>query len=202
MVEGLEMPEFDPFPVRQQLGGAAVPTSGTNAITLPHLAGEWKGPGKDMILAQTQAAYDGACMVYGRNEALSFLNSPDPTGHAFVSTFTTDGTTLNTFAHYSSESQGQLKYHQYPTSSSFLISSYEDFKTSRRWLRNLQDDAKETSEKLRDELNATSVPAETDGNSYDYEDGEDPNNQLLLEYWSSFRQTISMTLGKFPLRTM
>lgn len=89
MVEGLEMPEFDPFLVRQQLGGATVPTSGTNAITLPHLAGEWKGPGKDMILVQAQAAYDGACMVYGRNKALSFLDSPDPTGHAFVSTFTT-----------------------------------------------------------------------------------------------------------------
>lgn len=36
----------------------------------------------------------------------SFLKSLDPTGHAFVSTFTTDGTTLNTFAHYSSESRG------------------------------------------------------------------------------------------------
>ncbi|TVY90852.1 hypothetical protein LAWI1_G005641, partial [Lachnellula willkommii] len=201
MVEGLEMPEFDPFPVRQQLGGAAVPTSGTNAITLPHLAGEWKGPGKDMILAQTQAAYDGACMVYGRNEALSFLNSPDQAGHAFVSTFTTDGTTLNTFAHYSSESQGQVKYHQYPTSGSFLISSHEDFKTSRRRLRNLQDDAKEASEKLRDELNekwsanhrspvSPNVPVDasdfTDSNSYDYDDEEDPTNQLLAEYWTSF----------------
>ncbi|APA15468.1 hypothetical protein sscle_15g102380 [Sclerotinia sclerotiorum 1980 UF-70] len=191
MVEGLEMPEFDPFLVRQQLGGAAVPTSGTNAITLPHLAGEWKGPGKDMILVQAQAAHDGACMVYGRNKALSFLDSPDPTGHAFVSTFTIDGTILNTFAHYSSESQGQLNYHQYPISSSLLISSYEDFKKSRRRLRNLQDDAKEISERLRDELKATSVLAETDaagtdGNSYDDEDGENPNNQLLAEYWSSF----------------
>jgi hypothetical protein len=69
-----------------------------------------------MIQARTQAAYDGACMVYGRNEARSFLESPDPAGHAYVQTFTTDGTTLNTFAHYSSESQDQVKYHQYPTS--------------------------------------------------------------------------------------
>ncbi|KAJ8063114.1 hypothetical protein OCU04_008356 [Sclerotinia nivalis] len=121
MVEGLDMPEFDPFPVREQLGGAATVYSGLQATTLPHLAGEWKGPGKDMILAQTQAGYDGACMVYGRNEARSFLESPDPAGHAFVSTFTTDGTTLNIFDHYLSESQGQIKYHQYPTSNSFLI---------------------------------------------------------------------------------
>lgn len=218
MVEGLDMPEFDPFPVREQLGGAATVYSGPQATTLPHLAGEWKGPGKDMILAQTQAGYDGACMVYSRNKARLFLKSPDPTGHAFVSTFTTDGTTLNTFAHYSSESQGQVKYHQYPTSSSFLVSSYPDFKRSRRRLRNLQDDAKETSEKLRDELMekwlvnqrldedegdegqesyelvlpaaSASTPAENadfaNSNGYDYDHGEDPNDQLLTEYWTSF----------------
>lgn len=170
MIEGINMPEFEPFPVREQLGGAATVYPGLAATTLPHLAGEWKGPGKDMILAQTQAAYDAACMVYGRNEACSFLGSPDPAGHAYVQTFTTDGTTLNTFAHYSTKSQGQVKYHQYPTSSSFLISGYENFKQSRRRLRNQQDDAKEYSEKLRDKLNekwsanqhqppaATSVP--------------------------------------------
>jgi len=201
MVEGLDMPEFDPFPVREQLGGAATVYSGPQATTLPHLAGEWKGPGKDMILAQTQAGYDGACMVYGRNEARSFLESPDPAGHAFISTFTTDGTTLNIFDHYSSESQGQVKYHQYPTSNSFLISTYEDFKKSRRQLRNLEDDAKVASEKLRDELNekwsanhrspvSPNVPAKAvdsaDSNNYDYDDEEDPNNQLLAEYWTSF----------------
>lgn len=105
-----------------------------------------------MRLAEIQAAYDGACMVYGRNEARLFLNRPDPTGHAYVRTFTTDGTSLNTYAHYASESEGQVKYHQCPTSTSLLIESYEDFKKSRRRLRNLQDDAEETSKKLRDEL--------------------------------------------------
>jgi hypothetical protein len=202
MVGGLDMPEFDPFPVREQLGGAATFYSGPQATALPHLAREWKGPGKDMILAQTQAAYDGACMVYDRNEAHLFLERPDPTGHAFVSTFTTDGTTLNIFDHYSSESQDQVKYHQYPTCSSFLTSTFDDFKKSRRRLRNLEDDAKETSEKLRDELNkkwlanhrspvSPRAPTETvdsiDGNSYEYEDGENPNNQLLAEYWTSIR---------------
>jgi len=70
-----------------------------------------------------------------------------------VHTFTTDGTLLNTYAHYSSQSPGQVKYHQYPTSTSLLRSSYEDFKTARRRLRNVQDVAKENSETLRDELN-------------------------------------------------
>lgn len=97
--------QFGPFPAREQLGGAAAVYAGLEATTLPRLTREWKEPGKDMILAQTQAAYDGACMVYGRNEARSFLGSSDPASHAFVSAFTTDGLTLNTFAHYSSETQ-------------------------------------------------------------------------------------------------
>jgi hypothetical protein len=63
MIEGLDLREFKPFLVCQELGGAAVPTSENNATTLSHLAGEWKARGKDMIQARTQAAYDGACMV-------------------------------------------------------------------------------------------------------------------------------------------
>jgi hypothetical protein len=201
MVEGLDMTEFDPVPIRRELGGSAVPTGELDPPTLPHFAGEWKGPGKDMVLAQTQAAYDGACMTYARNKARSFLENPDPAGHAFVSTFTTDGTILNTFADYSSETQGQVKYHHYPTSSSLLIATYEDHKKSRRRLRNQEDDAKEAAEKLRDELHekwsanqqslvTPSVPPETadptDYNNYDYDDEEDPSNQLLAECRTSF----------------
>jgi hypothetical protein len=146
MVEGIDVRGFDPFPVRQQLGGAAVPSLGPNTITLPHLAGEWKGPGKDMILAQHQAAYDGASMVFARNKARSFLGSPDPTGHAFISTFTIDSATINTFSHHSSESQGQVNYHQFPTSTTPYLASHKDFKEGRRRLRNEQDDAKINSE--------------------------------------------------------
>ena len=40
MVEGLEILEFDPFPVHKELGEAAVPTLSLNVITSPHLARE------------------------------------------------------------------------------------------------------------------------------------------------------------------
>ena len=153
MIEGIDLTQSGPFPVHDVLGGAAVPTLERHAPALSHLAGEWKGPGKDMICAETQAAYDGACLVYGRNKARVYLGNPDPPGHAYVSSFTTDGTILNTYTHYSSQFESQVKYHQYPTSTSLLRSSYEDFKTARRRLRNEQDDAKENSEKLMDELN-------------------------------------------------
>ena len=68
MIENLDPKQFRPFPTRQQLGGAAVPTPETNAITLPHLAGEWKAKGKDMTQARTKAAYDDVYMVYGETQ--------------------------------------------------------------------------------------------------------------------------------------
>ena len=37
--------------------------------------------GRRMEMARTQAYYDSACMVCGRNEARSFLESPDPASH-------------------------------------------------------------------------------------------------------------------------
>jgi tetratricopeptide (TPR) repeat protein len=77
---------------------------------LSHLAGEYKGPGKDMMGAETQAAYDGACLVYRRNQARLYLGNPDPPGHAFVSTFTTDGTTLNTYADQGKLAEAEKMY--------------------------------------------------------------------------------------------
>jgi hypothetical protein len=60
MVEGIDLREFDLFPICQQLDRAAIPSLGSNTITLPYLVGEWKGPGKEMILAQHQTAYYSA----------------------------------------------------------------------------------------------------------------------------------------------
>jgi hypothetical protein len=178
LIEGFIMSEYEPFPIRDELGGAAVITPGPNAITLPHLAGEWKSQGKDMTQAETQAAFDGACMVYGRNEALSYLGKSDPPGHAYVFTFTIDGTTLNTFAHYSSRSEGQVKYHIYPINSTFLSTSHKDFKTAQRRLRNLQDYAKELSEALRDELKE--VWLKDKSNKRGYDNREDSVDDVLV----------------------
>jgi hypothetical protein len=82
MMEGLTLTQFEPFLARKRLGGAATVYLGPEVTTLPYLAGEWKGPGKDMVQAQTQAAYDSACMVYGRTKACSLLQQPNPPDHA------------------------------------------------------------------------------------------------------------------------
>jgi hypothetical protein len=62
--------------------------------------------------AELQSAYGGAALVFARNKALSYLGKSDPPGHAEVTTFTTDGTNLNLYAHYADPSEdGTLKYH-------------------------------------------------------------------------------------------
>lgn len=62
-VEGLIAKANEPFPIKRGLGGVAVVTGHLKSITLPHLAAEVKAPGQNLIVAQYQAAYDGALMV-------------------------------------------------------------------------------------------------------------------------------------------
>jgi hypothetical protein len=154
-VEALQRPSFRPFSVKAELGGAAVLIDDADSMTLPHLAGEWKGRGKDMEEARTQSAYDGAALVYGRNQALAYLGAPDLPGYAAVSTFTMDGTNVNFFSHYAAPSKVNdetLDYHQYPTTSTNLVNSFEEFKQGRKQLRNLQEDARNESYALRGRL--------------------------------------------------
>lgn len=152
-VEGLRKREYRPFPVDERVSGAVLYKDDPHSLTLPHLAGEWKGPGKNMKEARMQAAYDGAALVYARNQALDAMGKPYLAGHTKVTTFTTDGTNLNLFAHYAAETEdGTLEYHQYPIKSLNLVDSHEGYKEGRKQLRNAQDLAREESYTLRDEL--------------------------------------------------
>ncbi|CAK7228841.1 hypothetical protein SCUCBS95973_007017 [Sporothrix curviconia] len=156
-VEGLEAAEYRPFPVSSQVPGAVLYKDNPRAITLAHVAGELKGPGKDMERARLQSAYDGAALVYARNQR-------DPPGHAAVTTFTTDGKQLYSFAHYAAvapteeefdqdgNGDTEVEYHQYQLQSITLVNSHDEFKKGRSWLRNQQDLAKEQSYALKDEL--------------------------------------------------
>jgi hypothetical protein len=145
MIEGPGERFFKLFPVDDRLCGAAVLVKEVpNSITLPHLAGEWKGPGGDIIETRTWSAYDGTTLVYGRNQALEYLGDFDPRSHATATTFTTDGTSINSFAHYPAQSEegGKIEYHQSPIASTNMTNSYEEFKMGRKQLRNLQDYAR------------------------------------------------------------
>ncbi|EFY93339.1 hypothetical protein MAC_00577 [Metarhizium acridum CQMa 102] len=150
-IEGLGMREFRPFPVDEHVSGAVFYKDSPQSLTLPHLVGECTG--KDMAEAKLQSAYDGAALVYARNQALSYIGKPDPLGHAKVTTFTTDGTNLNLYAHYAAPlPDGTLEYHQYPIKSINLIDSHQGLKDGRRGLRNEQDYARKQSYAMRDQL--------------------------------------------------
>jgi hypothetical protein len=151
--EGLEYPEFLPVPVDEQLAGAVVQNDNPRSLVLPHLAGEWKGSGRDMDEAQRQAAYDGAAMVSGRNEALMMMGQTDPPRHAEVTTFATDGKQLNYYTHYATMSKaGTLQYHQYQFASENVKDSHEGHNKGRRALRNHQQRAMDNSYAMQKKL--------------------------------------------------
>jgi hypothetical protein len=153
--EGLEYPEFLPVPVDEQLAGAVVQNDNPRSLVLPHLAGEWTGSGRDMDEAQRQAAYDGAAMVSGRNEALALMGQTDPPGHSEVTTFATDGIQLNYYTHHATVSEhGTLKYHQYQFASENIKDSHEGHKRGRRALRNHQQRAMDNSYAMQEKLKA------------------------------------------------
>lgn len=156
LFQGFGELSFKPFPIATELGGAAVVVSNAaNSIALPHLAGEFKGPGKDMEETRLQSAYDGAALVYGRNQALQYLGDADPFGHAAVITFTTDGDSMHFYAHYAafSAETGGLEYHQYPIwEPNHPSFSFEEYRTSRKRLHNAQDFAREVADDLRSRL--------------------------------------------------
>jgi hypothetical protein len=88
------MQAFDPFPVDEHVDGAVLFKDDPLSPTLPHLTGERKGRGEDMKQARLQSAYDGAALVYARNQALSYPEELDPT----------NGTNINFFTHHAAPS--------------------------------------------------------------------------------------------------
>lgn len=153
--QGFAKGAFRPFPIMTELGGAAVVIDNAmNSIALSHFVGEIKGPGKDLTRAETECAYDAAALVYGRNQALQYLGESDPSRHAAVLSFATDGTRLYLYAHYSAVAEygDAIEYHQCHISSMVITSSQKDYDKARRWLQNAQDYAKEAADDLRRRL--------------------------------------------------
>lgn len=75
-IEGLK-DTFKPFPIESLGGSAAVFEGNPKSVTLSHIAGEAK-LGGDQREAILQSSYDGASLVYARDNALASINEPDP----------------------------------------------------------------------------------------------------------------------------
>ncbi|KAF4467339.1 heterokaryon incompatibility [Fusarium albosuccineum] len=98
-VQGLTREEFLPADP-SKIQGAVLFKDDLTSTTLPHFAGEWKSRTGDMVEAAFRSGYDGAAMVYGRNQAWEHLGEPDPLGHSAVTTFTSNGEHITLFAHH------------------------------------------------------------------------------------------------------
>ncbi len=155
-VEGLKAEKFGLFPI-ETIKAAVLYEDDPASVTLPHIAGEWKGRGKNMFTAELPAAYDGAALVYTRGtKPPAYLEKPDPPGHAEVRTFTSDGTHIHFYAHYAAPSgeDGRLEYHQHEYAVENVTSTYKGHKDGYKGIRNAQDHAKEQSYALMDQLRA------------------------------------------------
>jgi len=155
--EGVERREFRQTRAADDIPRTSLSSNEPDSIIFPHIAGAWKGPGRETEDDQLKQGYNGAALVYGRRQALDHMGIPYVEGHSHITTFNTDGTTLNLFAHHSTpyEKWGfelPYVYHQYQISSTNIRNSYEEFKTAWRQLRNAQDRAREESLNLRDQF--------------------------------------------------
>ncbi|KAL2139153.1 hypothetical protein VTI28DRAFT_5717 [Corynascus sepedonium] len=133
-----------------------------------------------------QCAYDGAALTYARNQALAYMGITDRPGFAEVTTFATDGTTINFYAHYAVQSEnGAPEYHQCLISSINLTKSFQDFKEGWKQLRNLQDRARNSSYALLHQLKSHwashrgPMPAISDRDSGFHDTGEESRADCL-----------------------
>lgn len=103
--------------IRQLGGSATLVKNDPEFVALPHFVAEFKDFGKNVRQGEVQAGYDGAAMLYARNNALASIGQPDPPGRASPITVATDGRTWRTYVHYAEENKDtkQTEYFQVRT---------------------------------------------------------------------------------------
>ena len=179
-VEGYPTAAFAPYPIGDRLGGSAVLVPDESAIALPHLVGEIKRYGGDLLCGRCQAAYDAACLVYGRNNACISMSKMDKANTAYVGSFITDGDRLSISVHYSAkDDSGKTLYHQCPLFDQSIHLDHETFKLGIRHMRNLQDWAKDNACSIKDDLIFHYLQQETltkEGSLSDAQGGDTPGD--------------------------
>ena len=129
--------QFSPVPVEDQVSGGVLTGGNLRSLALLHLAGEFKGPGKNMKTARLQSAYGGAALVYGRDPRGTRPLRPSPP--------TAKPSTFPLFRPVHGWDRDRVS-HTNP------LNSFEKFKQGLSQLRNLEDYAKDPSYGLRDRL--------------------------------------------------
>lgn len=151
MIEGFARDSFPP--TIEQIKSSKIVRDEPKYVALPHMAVEYKAREKSLHEAKVQAGYDGAAMVYGRNEALGLIGKADPPRRPAVLTATTIGQEWNVYAHYAHpDVTGKAEYYQCRMAGGSM-ENLNEYKQGRKILRNMQDFAREQASDLRDDLN-------------------------------------------------
>jgi hypothetical protein len=153
ITEGLSSEAFYPFDVCHQLHQSCPLTMNGDVpgISLAHFTGVLNDPTKGLAAVHTKNAYAAATLVKARDEATEYLGDPDPSGHAAVLSFATDGRQVEFYASHSTAGE-RRQYHVTRLGAADLVSSRRHFALARRLLRNVQEDAMLASCALRDRL--------------------------------------------------
>lgn len=151
MIEGFLRDTFPP--TIEHIRSSKIVRDEPRYIAFPHMAVELESREKSLYEAKVRAGFDGAAMVYSRNEALRFIGKADPPRQPAVLTATTLGQEWNVYAHYAhpNDVTGKEEYYQCRMAGGSM-ENLEEYKHGRKVLRNMQDFAREQSSNLRDSL--------------------------------------------------
>ncbi|KAG6353680.1 hypothetical protein INS49_005389 [Diaporthe citri] len=151
MIEGFSRDTFPP--TIEHIKASRLVKDEPRYVALPHVAVEYKAREKSLHKAKVQAGYDGAAMVYGRNEALKYIGKADPPRQPAVLTATTIGQEWNVYGHYAhpNDSTGKEEYYQCRMAGGSM-ENLSEYKQGRKVLRNMQDFAREQASDLRDSM--------------------------------------------------
>lgn len=122
-------------------------------VALPHMAIEYKAQDKSGHQAMVQAGYDGAAMVYSRNEALKYMGQEDAPREPSVLTAAVTGPQWDVYGHYThpNDDTGRTEYYQHHLAGGFMA-NLDGYKRGRKTLRNMQDFGREQATDLRDRM--------------------------------------------------
>ncbi|KAI7787144.1 hypothetical protein LA080_000480 [Diaporthe eres] len=136
MIEGFPRDTFPP--TIEDVKASRLVRDEPRYVALPHMAVEYKAREKSLHEAKVQAGYDGAAMVYGRNEALKYIGKADPPRQPAVLTATTIGQEWKVYGHcaHPNDSNGKEEYYQCRMAGGSM-ENLSEYKQGRKVLRNM-----------------------------------------------------------------
>lgn len=95
LFEGQKFP-----PSIDEIKGTTLVKDDPDYITPPHMIVEYKAKNKSAYESKVQSTYNGAAMIFSRNEAFTYINKPEPPRQPAMLSATVVGPSWEVFGHY------------------------------------------------------------------------------------------------------